>query len=210
MAFGDRAQAEAQQSIETLRRHCDLPVTIIGRDIPLDGDFHGTPTEGLAKGQSVFLPGRVKPRLWELSPYRQTLYLDADTRVNADPTPLFGILDAGWDLALAIGQAARFLADTKFGEAEKHETIQLLGNDLLYYYNSGVLLWAKNERTEALFRNWGDEWRHFGNWDEQLALMRALWKTRELKFMTLPICWNQRKPEGALIYHDTGNRRSWG
>jgi len=168
----------------------------------------GAPKEGYCAGSRIFLPGTIKPRLWALSPYQHTLYLDADTRVMADVTPIFDILAAGWDMTLVPGQAARFVRDTQFAPHEKEVTIRELGTGLLYYYNSGVIGWAKNERTQAFFQAWGEEWERFRNWDEQMALMRALWRT-DIKFMTLPQRWNQRELEGALIHHDTGNKRAW-
>ena len=209
MAFGDKAHEEVEQAITSLRRVSEVPIFVVDESF-CGVDVWGIPRGGPFTGQRVFLPGRVKPLLWRLSPFEHSLYLDADTRVMSDPEPLFGLLELGWDFAVCPGQAARFLRETMFGQAEKAATEEELGTGLLYYYNSGVFLWRRNERTEALFAEWGTQWERFGGWDEQLALMRALWRVEEVKFLTLPVCWNQRKREGARIYHDTGNRRCWG
>jgi len=207
VAFGERAHAEVKDSIASLRRHCpDLPVTIINEDV-LPGVFWDSPSEGLYKGSRVFMPGMVKPQLWELSPYEHTLYLDADTRIKGDILPLFGFLEQGWDMGFVPGQAARFVCNTDFAPKELEATLKELGCPFLHYYNSGVILWRKNEATRQLFETWGQEWQRFRNWDEQMALMRALWRTN-VKFITLPTCWNSRQLNGAIIFHDTGNGRA--
>jgi len=207
MAFGDNAKKEVDEAIASLEEHCNLPTFVVD-EMAYGGKCFGSPHEGHCSGHHIFLPGLVKPHLWELSPFSQTLYLDADTRVKADVTPLFEILGSGYDLAIVPGQAAKFVRDTDFAPNELETTLTELGTGLLFYYNSGVLLWNKNDRTQELFQLWHDEWQRFHNWDEQMALMRALWRS-DVKFMTLPQCWNQRTLEGAMIFHDTGNKRAW-
>lgn len=208
VAYGENAKRETKISTQSLKGQCDLPVFVVDETV-LPGEFFGVPAEGHRAGKRMFLPGLVKPKLWELTPFEHTLYLDADTRVMADPSPLFKLLEAGWDMGLAPGQAARFVRETNFGPREREITVSELGTGLLHYYNSGVILWAKNDRTRAFFDKWGGEWRRFCNWDEQMALMRALWKT-SVKFVTLAQCWNQRgEQDGALIYHPTGSHRTW-
>jgi hypothetical protein len=206
MAYGNNAGAEAERSIVSLEQHCGLPTFVV--DEVSRQNCHGAPPEGYGAGQWMFLPGLVKPFLYDLSPFTQTLYLDVDTRVMADPSPLFDLLDAGWDMALVPGQAAKFVRDTDFAPRELDVTLTELGTGLLFYYNSGVILWRKNDRVQEFFQAWHDEWQRFRNWDEQMALMRALWRT-DIRFMTLPTCWNSRERNGAMIYHDTGNKRAW-
>lgn len=159
-------------------------------------------------GRHIFLPGRVKPHLYELSPFERTLYLDLDTQVIYPVQPLFDVLDR-WEFAVVMGQAwGGLLRDTQFSRSELSKTIQLWGIGLLPYLNSGVLAWRKCPNCKALFERWGQEYEPFGGWDEQLALMRALYETPVL-FTILPTAWNSRIKEGAYIYHPTGGEQVW-
>lgn len=212
IAYGDKAVKQAERFVRATK---DWPVAVVSdREVPgaqtiiFEGDFWGTSLEGMYAGRRIFLPGLVKPHLYELSPFEKTLYLDLDTQVIHSPQPLFDLLDK-WEFAIAMGSAwGGLLRDTGFSKAELAKTVELWGTGLLLYLNSGVLAWRKCDACKKLFEQWGAEYGGFGGWDEQLPLLRALYKIPVL-FTTLPAAWNSRLKEGAYIYHLTGKEQIW-
>lgn len=74
------------------------------------------------------------------SPYDNTLYLDADTKVvSADIRDLFSILDVH-EIAMVECQP-----DASF--SRKHLGLRM--------FNAGVILYKNSEKTTALFKEWG-------------------------------------------------------
>ena len=116
MAYGAPARAEAEKSMRSLHRHNDLPTFIVNEVVCQN--VHGVPKEGYYAGRRAFLPGRVKPNFAKLTPFDMTLYLDADTRVMGDLTPIFSLLEIGYEMVFTEGQAARFVAETQFARMQ--------------------------------------------------------------------------------------------
>jgi glycosyltransferase involved in cell wall biosynthesis len=67
----------------------------------------------------------------------------------------------------------------------------------LGWYNSGVILWRRNEATDRLFETWGREWSRFGRID-QGALARAL-KSSAPALHALSSIWNSTPNRFASI-----------
>lgn len=198
MAWGENAIAQAKQSIYSVRRFLpEMPVMVVG-----DADT----VEALADDKSIlsyvcqvdpfdadqkkgykFLAGRIKPLLYEISPWEKTLYVDADTYFQRPPAEGFQLLSA-WDMAIAETET-RTLAEGIAGREECEATAAEFGSGLLLYHNSGMIFWRRNQRTKVFFERWSEEWRRFQGWDEQVALLRALLRT-DVLFHTLPYTWN--------------------
>lgn len=84
-----------------------------------------------------------KPRMYELSPYEQTLYLDADTEV-------LGRLDFGFEQARRHNLA---LAICEAGMARRYS--RSIRGDLVEY-NTGVMFFRKCAENAALFARWSE------------------------------------------------------
>jgi len=215
VAYGDKAVKQVERNVQELHKLGEWPVAVVSdqevrgvQTVLYQGDFWGTPREGQHAGRRIFLPGRVKPKLYELSPFECTLYLDSDTQVIQSPQPLFGLLDK-WEFVAAIGQGwGGLLRNTQFSPLELEKTVKLWGTGRLHYINTGVLAWRKCDNCRELFERWGQEYDGFGGWDEQLPLLRALYHVPVLYTM-LPTAWNSRLRRGAYIYHPTGNEAVW-
>lgn len=82
-----------------------------------------------------------KPRMYELSPYEETLFLDCDTEV-------LGKLDFGFDSAARHGLAC---AICEAGLARRYTNS--IHNDAVEY-NTGVLFFRKSDQNAALFSKW--------------------------------------------------------
>jgi hypothetical protein len=116
-----KLQAMLNRSIASLRRvHPDLPSTV--RELP--------------DGASLL----DKASMYELSPYEQTLYLDADTEV-------VGRLDAGFEKAAKFGVACS-ICEAPFGRRYKS-----LRGDLVEY-NTGVIFFSRGGECARLFARW--------------------------------------------------------
>jgi hypothetical protein len=215
IAYGQRAVAQVERNIQQIHALGEWPIAVISdrpvkgaQSVIFEGDFWGVPTEGQHQGRRIFLPGKVKQHMYKLSPFDRTLYLDTDTRIIKSPKPLFDFLD-DWEFAGAIGQGwGGLLRNTQFSPIDLSKTVGLWGSGLLHYINSGVLAWRKCPNCKALFEQWGKEYNAFGGWDEQMALLRALFKVPVLYTM-LPTAWNSRLEKGAYIYHPTGAETVW-
>jgi len=167
VAYGQKARQEARLSAESLARvHFDWPVMVVTDDDPV----------GWAPSiawPDIGTPGRwAKVNLDLLSPWDQTLFLDADTRVYDRLDVGFGYLDQGWDMVIvpSLPQGGDLLAHCQ--EAERQATLWETRIDPLQL-NTGVIWFRKNYRIEMLFQTWRDEWMRWKDQD-QGALLRAL------------------------------------
>lgn len=213
MVWGAKAARAASASIGTLREVApDMPVIIVG-DYEADPLAHKFAKVQLVKLDidpfriHIFLAGRVKPLLYDISPWTQTLYVDADTKFRQAPDAGFALL-AKWDFVVAE-TANRSLASEICGLNEVEYSREMLRGRALLYHNSGMLFWKRHKRVEDLFELWSEEWLRFEGWDEQMALLRALARSEAI-FLTVPFTWNTNFPSQAkLLFHDFGQRTAW-
>ena len=215
MAFGDKVATSIKRSVSTLKRlgHA-YPVCVVG-DKPVDGfDFipwkGQSPFDPTQKRNFMFRAGRVKPFVCDMSPFDYTVYLDADTQFMQDIYVGFELLK-DYDLALTqeyltVGELYnKFMAGWEINIEERAQTIKegILAEER--FINSGVLFFRKGEATKKLFKEWNKQWLRFQQWDEQLALMRALSKVT-VKKMYLTPAWNDPQAHtDTIILHDYGS-----
>ena len=218
MVWGDKAVWAAGQSIASLWKiEPTIPVLAVGDESvdvlkeELKGDkrletkleMTIDPFRGVE-----FLAGRIKPYLYHLSPWQQTLYVDADTTFRGSPQVGFDLLER-WDFLVAE-TGGRTILQHMVGENEAKYTRGLFGGaQFILYHNSGMLFWKRNGRVEELLRLWGEEWQRFGAWDEQMALLRAIGRSKAL-VLTIPYTWNTNAPSQAkVLFHEFGQRTAW-
>ena len=210
MAWGQNAIEQADVSIESLREvEPDMPVMIVG-DLVSETHYRGRSDVQFRRVDvdpfvgPQFMAGRIKPLLYALSPWEQTLYVDADTEFLVSPRVGFDLL-AKWQFVVAETQT-RSLTDSIAGPAETRWTADWLGTPHLLYHNSGMLFWRRSVAVEQLFELWSEEWKRFQGWDEQVALLRALLRSDAL-YLTVPYTWNcLRSAEATLLHHHFGTR----
>jgi hypothetical protein len=181
VAIGAKSQAEVKLSIESLKRHNDLPVTVI--------DSFNNPGKGARW---------AKLHIDQLVDYDRVLYLDADTRINGDVTSGFNLLD-NWDMAIApsINQDGRVFAHIRPGE--RLQTIKELYHIPLQL-QAGVMFFDRL-RCAKLFECWREEWLRWKDQD-QAALLRAMAKC-PARVWLLGRAWNG----GELVEHLFGKTR---
>lgn len=207
VVWGERAAKQADRSIASARRWMpELPVLTLGDNScgkvldclsPFDG--------------KKFLWGRHIPFLYYESPFRLTLYVDADTEFVASPEIGFRWLD-DWDFALAE-TPDRSLASKMVEEPEMEHSRKFLGTPDILYHNGGAFFWRRCNAVEGFFDLWHEEWLRFQSWDPQVALLRALARS-DMVFLTLPHVWNcNRGHEAMFLHHPYGSHSAqtfWG
>src|SRR3970282_72090 len=122
----------------------------------------------------------------------------------------FEFLDQ-YDMALAeellsVGQLYnKPRAGWEINIQERDATIAELGGDpKTKFLNSGVVFFRKCDPVTALFEAWGRQWLRWQQWDEQLALMRALQEC-PVNYKALPVDWNHpHRNKARIIFHNYG------
>jgi len=163
----------------TLRQHEPLlPITLLsdrpdwqGLDLRGTGISHRLVWPDLPVGGDDYSSRWIKTRLASLSPYRDSLYVDADMLTRQPLEALWQTLEQH-PIAMVLDIKPRVSLCEHIGPAEKAFTLEALGGDAPHF-NSGLMLWRAGEPTATLFQHWHQEWRRFGRQD-QLALVRAI------------------------------------
>jgi len=196
VAYGDRARREVHFSIQALRRLNDYPFTIISDQVVAEYPhiYHADTDPGARL---------VKLNMDLLSPFDETIYLDADTRPNTDFTPLFDILDDGWELVIALNQAQDQKWLWNITPPDRQFTLQTLDYKAMAL-QGGLIGFRKTEAVHQFFTVWRSEWARFTSKD-QGALLRAL-HISPVKLWVLGSLWNG----GALMAHNSGKARRSG
>jgi hypothetical protein len=194
IAYGRPAVDQARLAIETLHRlHPTLPALLVGDS--------GAAALGREMGVEHFLSDRrdrggrwQKVRLDQFSTFDQTLYLDADTRVLRHLDAGFGVLDDGWDLAIAPSSCQGQMMLWHVGDEEKRETIECWPCRPLQL-QGGVFFFRRSKAVSRFFRRWREEWHRWEDQD-QGALLRA-YRAAGVKVWLLGRPWNG----GSVVNH---------
>jgi hypothetical protein len=215
MGFGERAAMEIRRSMATLKDiGLEIPVCVVG-DTPVEGaqfiQWEGqSPFDPEQRENFQFRAGRIKPFLYQITPFERTLYIDADTEFISNIMKGFELLSQ-YEMALAeellsLGQLYnKPRAGWEINIQERNATIEELGGDpKKKFLNSGVLFFRKCPAVEALFDEWGRQWLRWQQWDEQLSLMRAMHQVK-VHYKALDANWNHpHRNHAKIIFHNYG------
>ncbi len=164
---------EARRSAESLRRHHPgLPICLItDQSVVSVGAF--------SEVRAPIRPAEHKPidkLLAYEAPYDRCVFLDTDTRVFGDLTPLFAVLDR-FDLAAH--------QDINRGWHYELPDVPLCFSE----FNTGVIAFRKNAAVEEFFRAWRQSYdelnRALGLVNDQPGFRRALYHST-LRVAPLP------------------------
>ena len=128
----------------------------------------------------------IKTRLAWLSPYRDSLYVDADMLTMQPLGPLWQALDQH-PIGLVLDRLPMVSLCDHVAPEEKTFTLEAVGGDA-QQFNSGLILWRSGEETDRLFEHWHQQWSHFARHD-QLALVRAI-ASSGIRVKSLPSSYN--------------------
>ena len=143
----------------------------------------------------------AKLNLDTLSPYEQTLYLDADTRVMSDISVGWDILNDGFDLVITPSTSQEGRLFQHIDNDERDYTFDFLCNPFPLQLQGGVFWFSKSERMNKFFQAWRKEWELYQDQD-QAALLRALDRV-PIKIWILSSEFNN----GSLVIHYFGQAR---
>lgn len=170
IVYGTAAIKEASKSIKTLRRyHPSWEIAIIGEErLPGTRFIKVIDTSGGT-------PGRwAKTQLDILSPFDDTLFLDADTRIYSSDLGIgFDILNRGWELVMVPSLPQGEGSLRHLSEEERDVTMAETMRPL--QLNTGVMWFKKTDHVKALFAEWRRQWWRYKDKD-QGAFLRALHK----------------------------------
>jgi len=202
-AYGQEARNEALACIESIRRaiqnyKLDIGIAVSSDDIAafrLYADFfeekYDSPFGRLAK---------LSADRW--TPFQNTLYLDADTRVNGDISPIFQMLETGFEFVATLSpqQGKNWL--WHIDKTERLATESAIGY-LPIQLQGGVWGFRKTNNTRKFFANWRKAWKKYpDNYPDQAALTWAIHHS-PMKIGLLGHTYNG----GAAIAHRFGAAR---
>jgi hypothetical protein len=196
VAFGEKAILNVENSIQTVKKFAPtLPIAVVS-DKQVKGADHIIFHVDIDAGARS-----AKTRMYSLSPFRKTLFLDADTEMKSDPMHGFGLLDHV-DMVIAQDPVRIFRDNTwpALVQAEVEETIRETKGGEFLYYNSGVIFFRRSAANKGLFQAWNQEWTRWGRQD-QPALFRAMYK-HPVRIAPMRAPWNtHQKSQAQFIYH---------
>lgn len=152
-----------------------------------------------------------KTQLHNLSPFDLTLFLDHDTVIHRPLPDLESVLGGDADIAMSLTPEATIAnvcieTESKWIlQAEKSVTVKECSLNTPFF-NSGVMLFRKTQRTRELFDKWHQEWLRFQDVD-QVALSRAIHKTGiqpmelDSRLWNCRTDWYNRETENPYIFH---------
>ena len=189
-----------------LRQHePDLPITVFS-DLPGLNSVNLEDTciticlvsPQVAPGSDAFASRWIKTRLAKLSPYCNSLYVDADMLAMQPLGDLWRVLDRA-PIGLVRDRLPLVSLCDHVAHEEKILTLDAVGGDATHF-NSGLILWRSDQATDSLFDHWHQQWCRFARQD-QLALVRAIFSS-EIQVETLPDSYNlsPRDARGREVY----------
>lgn len=142
-----------------------------------------------------------KTRAYDYSEYERTLYLDCDTEVCGDITPLFLTLDY-FDIALKMN--LQFSIRNKVKRiARKEYANQILDNGMgattMSVWNGGMFVFNKTSSVESFFKTWNNLYIKQGGGLDQPTLQYALYTTKNLRMIGVNFFWNTFWTDYQLI-----------
>jgi lipopolysaccharide biosynthesis glycosyltransferase len=143
----------------------------------------------------TFLSRSVKTHLNELSPYQETLYIDADMLPLKSISQVWDYLDHS-DMAMVLDRLPSLALCDHVAQVEIDYTLKLLPGDT-HQFNSGLMVWRNNDATQSLFKRWQQEWSVFQKHD-QLALVRAI-AAEKFAVAQMPVNYNTSPRDAAPV-----------
>lgn len=194
IAYGENAEREAYNCIRSLRRYHDWPYLVA-----TDGNNANCINLPSLNGYSAMQRSRwAKVTIDQWTPYDETLYLDADTRVQGDLMAGFEMLCDGWDMVITPSSNQADSNMWHVAPDEREYTYLLYECADVLQLQGGVFWFKRNAAITALFNAWRAEWHRWQQFD-QAALLRAL-RDAPIKLHLLGRPFNG----GAVVAHNYG------
>ena len=202
VAYGEQAIVQVRLSIRGMREHNPgLPICVIS-DAALERIGREAPPEFIYHEDTDIGARWPKLNVDKLTPFENTLYIDADTRIAGNIERPFELLEAGWELCACPTSYQGIEAHGHVNAEERAATFEEVGTHA-QVIQAGVMYFRRCSAIHKLFATWRAEWKRWEDQD-QAALVRALAK-RPVKLRTLSRDYNDAN--GRLVKHRCGFAR---
>ena len=177
VSTGEKYVEMTARSARSLKTHCpNLPIHIFtDRDISSYGCFDSSTIISDPKRRYG-----AKVDYFHETPYQNTLFLDADTRVCEDISDMFDLLDR-FDIAIAHA----------FERARQWYKYNGPAPKIFSPLNSGVILYKKTDPVVEFFKSWQKAYHEDGRVADQMTLREQLWES-DINLLVLPPEYNIR------------------
>jgi hypothetical protein len=189
-ATGTKYVEQMLVSAESLKQHTDLPVTVYS-----DEQIHSQYIDNVV----VITPGEHpfydRINYFKQTPYDKTLYLDTDTYIAGDVSPIFEMLDR-FDVVAAFNESRDTAAPhTKF------DTVDLDVPPSFPEYQCGVIGYQNTEPIQQLFDDWQTRYKPYRDKHliDQPHFREALYNSN-LAIGTLPSEYNTLANFGGYLH----------
>ena len=184
LAMGPAYAVLAGLSIKTLKKFSDIPVTVIVDDsVKFHSESLGADTIKCISNL-VSENRTIKSRIYEMSPYENTLFIDCDTIINGDVAGCFHYLEY---FDIAIKQRTKAFSRLGKGSLTLFNGKHIVSE--LPHWNSGVIVFKRNKKTKKMFQDWAELQSKLKYNFDQPALAEAIIRS-EVRVVSLEETWN--------------------
>ena len=189
VAVGENYIRSAARSARSVRKHNPgLQVHLFANWQECGFDFSRS-LEPFTSVESIDSPHyRSKVDYSVRTPFDRTLYLDTDTRVLDDITPLFDLLDR-FDIALAHAP----------NRITRLMNWQVPVPVSFPQFNCGVFVYRRSERVWKFLQEWIEAFHQAGFFSDQITFREIIWLS-DLRIATLPPEYNLRYLKYLLLW----------
>jgi len=189
VATGRRYILSAIHSARSVRRHNpDLPIHLFADWQAQGFDFETNPAPFTSVGSINAGHYRSKVDYSVETPFEHTLYLDTDTRVLTDITPLFDLLDR---FDIAVAHAPNRLTRLMNWRVPVPVSFP--------QFNCGVMVYKNSEKVMKFLRDWIEAFHQAGFRSDQITFRELVWLS-DLRVATLAPEYNLRHLKYFLVW----------
>jgi hypothetical protein len=202
-ATGTKFVKQALLSAESLKQHNNLPVTVYS-----DKEIESPYVDNVVTITPSEYPFYDRINYFKRTPYDKTLYIDTDTYIAGDLTPIFELLDR-FEVTAAFNESRDTVAaHTKF------KTVDLDVPEAFPEYQCGVIGYQNTTAVDELFDDWQARYKPYRDEHvlDQPHFREALYNNR-IVLGTLPTEYNVLVNfsgylhSSAKLLHYAGNNR---
>lgn len=186
IAVGASFVRDAERSARSARRqHPELPICLFS-DVPSHDPVFDIKREIRTPHRRSKLDCIIE------TPFRDTLYLDSDTRVVGSIIEPFGLLGR-YDLAACHVENRHPVSSATSRLKAESVDPGFTG------FNGGVFYYRTNDGVRRFFERWAEEYkRENAKWDQPI-MRKLLWEMPEVKVIAIPPEYNIRTLRGLLF-----------
>jgi len=122
----------------------------------------------------------IKTKIIEYAPFIKGAYLDCDTEVRGDLTPILSCLER-FDVALKMNPCP---------SVKDYRISQEIHGSEFPMWNGGVVFFRNNSAAKKLLSDWKKYFLELGKKSDQPALARAIFENSDIRVLSVNYIWN--------------------